>query len=83
MTDACNFISLGENMRALLDKNGRWNKKRKEEKKITITKKGAKFARCVAVVFGEAEWKRAKLVQSFNRLTRCEWRSTIFRKFLW
>ena len=31
MTAACNFISLGEKMRELLDKNGKRKKKRKEE----------------------------------------------------
>ena len=52
MTAACNFISLGEKMRELLDKNGIGKKKKR---KIDLTKKGAKFARCVAVFFGEAE----------------------------
>ena len=81
MTAACNFISLGEKMRELLDKNG---KKRKEDNYWLHdwTKIGTKFARCVAVIFGEDEWKLTKLVQSFNRSTRCEWKSTIFEKFL-
>ena len=35
MTAACNFISLGEKMRELLDKNGK--RKKKEDRKITIT----------------------------------------------
>ena len=51
MAAACNFISLGEKMRELLDKNGA--RKEKEKRKITDhmigQKKGAKFARCVAV----------------------------------
>ena len=35
MTTACNFISLGEKMRELLDKNGKRKKKsRKEKRKI-------------------------------------------------
>ena len=46
-------------MREQLDENGkRKKKKRKEKRKITdhmIDEKGAKFARCVAVFFGEAE----------------------------
>ena len=33
MTAACNFISLGEKMRELLDKNG--ERKKKEKRKIT------------------------------------------------
>ena len=57
MTAACNFISLGEKICELLDKNGIRKKKRKEEnyRSHDWTKKGAKFARCVAVFFGEAE----------------------------
>ena len=59
MTPACNFISLGEKMRELLDKNGKRKKKeKKKRRKITdhlIGQKGAKFARCVAVFLGEAE----------------------------
>ena len=31
MTAACNFISLGEKLRELLDKNGKREKKGKEE----------------------------------------------------
>ena len=46
-------------MRELLDENGKRKKKRgKEKRKITdhmIGQKGAKFARCVTVFFGEAE----------------------------
>ena len=53
MTAACNFISLGEKMRELLDKT------RIEKRKITDhmigKKKDAKFSRCVAVFLGEAE----------------------------
>ena len=69
-------------------KNGKRKKKREEKKRekslITwLDKKGAKFARCVAVFLGEAEWKLPKLVQSFNRSTRCEWRSRIFEKCVW
>ena len=60
MTAACNFISLGGEMRELLDKNGRRKKKGKEGN-YWLDKKGAKFARCVAVFFGEAEWKLTKL----------------------
>ena len=33
MTTACDFLSLGEKMRELLDKNGK--RKRKEKRKIT------------------------------------------------
>ena len=58
MTAACNFISLGEKMRKLLDKNGKRKKEKKKREKFLITrldKKGAKFARCVAVFLGEAE----------------------------
>ena len=44
-------------MRELLNKNGK--RKKKEKRKITDhvigQKKGAKFARCVAVFFGVAE----------------------------
>ena len=48
-------------MRELLDKNGKRKKKREEKKRgklliIWLDKKGAKFARCVAVLFDEAEW---------------------------
>ena len=56
MTAACSFISLGEEMRELLDKNGK--RKKKEKRKITdhiIEQKSAKFARCVAVYYSEAE----------------------------
>ena len=42
MTAACNFISLGEKMRELSDKNGK-----RKKKDNSWTKKGAKFARCV------------------------------------
>ena len=57
MTAACNFISLGEKMRELLDKIGKRKKTRREENyyHMIAQKKGAKFARCVAVAFGEAE----------------------------
>ena len=87
MAASCNFISLGEKMRKLLDKNGKREKKEKKGKEenywsLDWTKKGAKFARCLAVFLGEAEWKLTKLVQSFNRSTRCERRSTIFGQFL-
>ena len=82
MTTACNFIFLGEEMRELLDKNWR-RKKKKEKRKITdhmIAQKGREIcALCRSIMsFGEAEWA----VQSFNRPTGCEWRSTIFGKFL-
>ena len=56
MTAACNFISLGEKMRELLDKNGK-RKKKEEKRKITdhmIGEKGAKFACCFAVFFDKA-----------------------------
>ena len=54
MTAACNFISLGEKRREQLDRNGKG--KKKENLLITwLDKKGAKFARCVAVFLGEAE----------------------------
>ena len=33
MTAACNFISLGEQMRELLDENGKKRKKEKKEKR--------------------------------------------------
>ena len=54
MTTACNIIYLGEKM---LDKE---REKKKKERKIywlymIAQKKGAKFARCAAVFFGEAE----------------------------
>ena len=74
MTAARNFISLGEKMRELLDKNGKRKKKEKEKRrgKLLFTwldKIGAKFARYVAVFLGEAEWKLTKLVRcSFFRL---------------
>ena len=57
MTAACNFISLEEKMRELLNKNGKRIKKILK-RKITehmIEQKSAKFARCVAVFFGKAE----------------------------
>ena len=54
MTAACNFISLGEEMRELCVR-----KCVKCVRKITDymigQKQGAKFSRCVAVFFGEAE----------------------------
>ena len=54
MTAACNFISSREKLRELLDKNGK-KKGKKKKKKIAEhmieQKKGAKFARCVAVFF--------------------------------
>ena len=37
MTAACNFISLREKMRELLDKNGNKKEKREEKKKRKIT----------------------------------------------
>ena len=39
MTAACNFISLGDEMRELLDKNGKKKEKREEKKreKLLIT----------------------------------------------
>ena len=52
MTPSCNFISLGEKRRELLDAKG------KQKKTIIdhmIGQKCAKFARCVAVFLGEAE----------------------------
>ena len=62
MIAACNFVSLGEKIGELLDKNGKRKKKREEKKrgKLLITwldKKGAKFVRCVTctVFLGEAE----------------------------
>ena len=42
MTAACNFISLGEEMRELLDKNGKRNKK--EKRKTTDHMTGQKKA---------------------------------------
>ena len=57
MIAACNFIPLGEKMHELLDKNGKRKKKRKEENYLSHdwSKKGTKFAHCVAVFFGKAE----------------------------
>ena len=37
MTAACNFITLGEKMRELLNENGKRKKKKREEKKRKIT----------------------------------------------
>ena len=48
MTAACNFISLGGEMRELLDKNGKRNKK--EKRKITDHMIGQKKARNLRVV---------------------------------
>ena len=61
MTAACNFISLGEKMRELLDKNGkRKETRRKEKRKITDHMIGQKRCEicalcCVAVFRGESE----------------------------
>ena len=46
MTAACNFISLGEKIREVLDKNG----KRKEKRKITDHLIGQKKAQNLRVV---------------------------------
>ena len=48
MTAACNFISFGEKMRELLDKNG--ERKKKEKRKITDHMIGQKRARNLRVV---------------------------------
>ena len=48
MTAACNFISLGEEMRELLDKNEKRNKK--EKRQITDHMFGQKKARNLRVV---------------------------------
>ena len=50
MTAACNFISLGEEMRELLDKNGKRNKKKIKKRKITDHMIGQKKARNLRVV---------------------------------
>ena len=49
MTAACNFISLGEKMRELLDKNGKRKKERKKSK-ITDHMIGQKRVRNLRVV---------------------------------
>ena len=70
--------NLEEKVRELLDKNGKRKKKkkRKEKGKLLITwldQKRREILRVVAQCF----------FQTFNRSTRCEWRSTIFEKCLY
>ena len=51
----------------------RKKREKKKREKLLITwldKKDAKIARCVAVFFGEAEWKLTKLVQLVSTARR-------------
>ena len=73
MTAACNFISLGEEMRELLDKNGK--ERKKEKRKMADHMIGQKQARNLRVV---SHCFLAKLNEAdkagsncFNRSTRC------------
>ena len=64
MIAACNFVSLGEKMRELIDKKGikKEKKRRTEDKRkrtiidhIGLNKKGVNVSRCAAAFLGEAE----------------------------
>ena len=60
MTAACNFISLGEKMRELLDKKGKRKKKekkRKEKRKITDHLIGQK-RREICALCRSVSWQR-------------------------
>ena len=62
-------------MRDLLDKKQGKKKKREKKKReklliAWLDKKDTKIARCVAVFFGEAEWKLTKLVQLVSAARR-------------
>ena len=60
MTAVCNFISLGEEMCELLDKNGKKEKRKRGKSLITwLDKKGAKFARCVVLSVFWRSWMKA------------------------
>ena len=51
MTAACNFISLGEEMRELLDKNGKGKKRKEENTDQVIGHKKARNLRVVSHCF--------------------------------
>ena len=91
MTAACNFISLGEKMRELLDKNGK--RKKKEKRKITDHMIGQKRREICALcrsVFWQSWMKADKAGPKFQPIDSLRmkkynfWKiSTVFTSGIW